>query len=182
MGGVGHFTPRQHQILDLAGRGFADKEIAQRIGVSEGTVRTHWQRMRNKTEARSRSEILSHALCGKHSRALADVAAKTEAYLVMLNAARQGIALLNESEEVVEVNSAFLELLGLECQEVLGKELSKVRGLRELPSESILVIEGKTMLHVRREVVQVAGRPHWVVSLIPAFTDRLSLTSSFTLA
>lgn len=181
-GDARRFTARQEQILDLAGRGFADKEIALKIGVSAGTIRTHWQRMRDKADARSRSEILSHVLCRKHSRALSEAVTKADAYLAMLNATCQGIALLNEYDEVVEANPAFLEMLGIEREEIVGKELGKVPGLKELPSESMLAVEGKTMLHVRRQVVEIAGRAHWVISLMPAFTERRSLSDSVLFA
>ncbi|HEX9475215.1 MAG TPA: helix-turn-helix transcriptional regulator [Candidatus Dormibacteraeota bacterium] len=36
--------PRQSQILDLIAIGLADKEIAQRLGLSKRTVRTHIER------------------------------------------------------------------------------------------------------------------------------------------
>jgi len=39
-----HVTHRQAQILDLAARDFADKQIAERLGVSVSTVRTQLQR------------------------------------------------------------------------------------------------------------------------------------------
>jgi DNA-binding CsgD family transcriptional regulator len=35
-----HVTPRQSEILELIAAGLADKEIAQRLGLSYGTVRT----------------------------------------------------------------------------------------------------------------------------------------------
>jgi DNA-binding CsgD family transcriptional regulator len=35
-----HVTPRQSEILDLIAAGLADKEIAARLGLSYGTVRT----------------------------------------------------------------------------------------------------------------------------------------------
>jgi DNA-binding CsgD family transcriptional regulator len=35
-----HVTPRQSEILDLIAVGLADKEIAARLGLSYGTVRT----------------------------------------------------------------------------------------------------------------------------------------------
>jgi DNA-binding CsgD family transcriptional regulator len=35
-----HATPRQSEILDLIAAGLADKEIAKRLGLSYGTVRT----------------------------------------------------------------------------------------------------------------------------------------------
>jgi NarL family two-component system response regulator LiaR len=34
-------TPREHEVLELIGRGFPNKRIARELGVSEKTVKTH---------------------------------------------------------------------------------------------------------------------------------------------
>ena len=34
-------TPREQEVLDLIGRGYANKRIAQELGISEKTVKTH---------------------------------------------------------------------------------------------------------------------------------------------
>jgi DNA-binding NarL/FixJ family response regulator len=34
-------TPREHEVLDLIGRGFSNKRIARELGVAEKTVKTH---------------------------------------------------------------------------------------------------------------------------------------------
>jgi len=39
------FGPRQVEILDLVGEGYSDKEIAQSLGISRHTVRTHLERL-----------------------------------------------------------------------------------------------------------------------------------------
>ncbi|TMC83705.1 MAG: helix-turn-helix transcriptional regulator [Chloroflexi bacterium] len=39
-----HVTPRQSEILDLIAAGLADKEIAEKLGLSYGTVRTQLSR------------------------------------------------------------------------------------------------------------------------------------------
>jgi len=50
-------TPRQLEILKLSSKGQTEKEIAQQLGVSPATVRTHLERfyksngLRNKAEA-----------------------------------------------------------------------------------------------------------------------------------
>lgn len=55
-------SPRQTQILNLAAAGNTDKEIAVITGVSIGTLRTYWDRMRQRYDARSRSEVIAKAL------------------------------------------------------------------------------------------------------------------------
>ena len=49
-------SPREREILDLLTQGYADKEIADRIGVKHGTVRWHLQHVYEKLHVRSRTE------------------------------------------------------------------------------------------------------------------------------
>lgn len=53
---VDSLSPREREILDLLTQGFADKEIADRIGVKHGTVRWHLQHVYEKLHVRSRTE------------------------------------------------------------------------------------------------------------------------------
>lgn len=52
-----HATKRQRDILDLAAKGFTDKEVAAQLSVSLSTVRSHLERfyrvngVRNKAQA-----------------------------------------------------------------------------------------------------------------------------------
>ncbi len=50
-----HVTPRQSEILDLIAAGMADKEIAGRLGLSYGTVRTHLDRFFTANGVRDRA-------------------------------------------------------------------------------------------------------------------------------
>ncbi len=53
---VENLSPREREILELLTQGFADKEIADRIGVKHGTVRWHLQHVYEKLHVRSRTE------------------------------------------------------------------------------------------------------------------------------
>jgi DNA-binding NarL/FixJ family response regulator len=53
---VENLSPREREILDLLTQGFADKEIADRLGVKHGTVRWHLQHVYEKLHVRSRTE------------------------------------------------------------------------------------------------------------------------------
>lgn len=55
-------SKRQEDMVRLAGLGLADKQIAAELGIGEGTLRTYWQRLREKTSARSRAEIIARNL------------------------------------------------------------------------------------------------------------------------
>ncbi len=49
-------SPREREILELLAEGFPNKEIAQRVGVSDGTVRWHLRHVYDKLHVRSRTE------------------------------------------------------------------------------------------------------------------------------
>jgi len=49
-------SPREREILELLAEGFSNKEIAVRIGVSDGTVRWHLRHVYDKLHVRSRTE------------------------------------------------------------------------------------------------------------------------------
>ena len=52
-------SPRESEILDLLSRGFIDKEITARLGMSHGTLRTHMSRLFQKTRQSRRSGLVA---------------------------------------------------------------------------------------------------------------------------
>src|SRR5688500_6082165 len=46
---------REEEVALLAAEGLTDKEIADRLGLSPGTLRTYWERTRAKLGAKTRS-------------------------------------------------------------------------------------------------------------------------------
>ena len=53
------FSPRQAQIVSLVAGGLGDREIAQQLGVSVSTVRTHLQRLYRDMGVHSRSRAVA---------------------------------------------------------------------------------------------------------------------------
>lgn len=53
---VGDLTPRERDILELLASGFPNKEIANRMGLTDGTVRWHLRHVYDKLHVRSRTE------------------------------------------------------------------------------------------------------------------------------
>ncbi|MGA2788481.1 MAG: response regulator transcription factor [Verrucomicrobiota bacterium] len=49
-------SPREQEILELLAQGFPNKEIAHRVGISDGTVRWHLRHVYDKLHVRSRTE------------------------------------------------------------------------------------------------------------------------------
>ena len=54
-------TPREHEILQLIASGLSNREIAERLFVSENTVKTHASRLLDKLSARRRTEAVQRA-------------------------------------------------------------------------------------------------------------------------
>jgi DNA-binding NarL/FixJ family response regulator len=52
------FTEREHQVLSCVFEGLANKEIADRIGVSESSVKATLQKLFSKTGVRTRSQLV----------------------------------------------------------------------------------------------------------------------------
>jgi DNA-binding NarL/FixJ family response regulator len=53
---VDGLSPREREILELLARGFPNKEIADRLGLTDGTVRWHLRHVYHKLHVRSRTE------------------------------------------------------------------------------------------------------------------------------
>lgn len=56
---------RERQVILLAARGLADKEIARELGLSIGTVGTLWSRIRSKIGHYNRTGLVVRALLGE---------------------------------------------------------------------------------------------------------------------
>ena len=54
-------TPREHEILILIAKGLSNREIAEKLFVSENTVKTHSSRIFDKLNARRRTQAVQIA-------------------------------------------------------------------------------------------------------------------------
>lgn len=54
-------TPRESEVLTLIAEGLSNNEIAQRLVISEGTVKSHVNRVFAKIEARDRAQAVAYA-------------------------------------------------------------------------------------------------------------------------
>jgi DNA-binding NarL/FixJ family response regulator len=54
-------TPREQEVLQLIGTGLANRDIAQQLFISEGTVKTHVTHLLNRLNLRNRSQLAIYA-------------------------------------------------------------------------------------------------------------------------
>ena len=54
-------TPREAEVLSLIAAGMSNREIAEHLGVSEGTVKTHINHLFAKIDARDRAHAVTYA-------------------------------------------------------------------------------------------------------------------------
>ncbi len=55
-------SEREQQLITLATQGLTDVAIANRLGISEPTVKSYWGRIRSKMGPCNRTELVAHAL------------------------------------------------------------------------------------------------------------------------
>jgi DNA-binding NarL/FixJ family response regulator len=61
-------TPRESEVLDLIGRGFANKRIARELGIAEKTVKTHVSHVLSKLGVADRTQAALYAQRAAHPR------------------------------------------------------------------------------------------------------------------
>ncbi|MGL5065987.1 MAG: response regulator transcription factor [Microcoleus sp.] len=57
-------TPREQEVLRLIGTGLTNRDIAQQLFISEGTVKTHVTHLLNRLNLRNRSQLAIYANSG----------------------------------------------------------------------------------------------------------------------
>ena len=60
--GLAHLSPRERDLVTLVARGSTDAQIAAELCISVSTVRTHLDRIRDKTGCRRRADLTRLAL------------------------------------------------------------------------------------------------------------------------
>lgn len=61
-----NLTPREREVLQLVGLGYTNRDIAQSLYISEGTVKTHVTHLLSRLNLRNRSQLAIYAntVCG----------------------------------------------------------------------------------------------------------------------
>ncbi len=57
----GSLSPREKEVLDLVSEGLTNKEVADRLYISENTVKYHMKNILDKLHLRNRSQVIAWA-------------------------------------------------------------------------------------------------------------------------
>ncbi|RYG26421.1 PAS domain S-box protein [bacterium] len=123
-------SPRQREIMELAAQGLTDKEIALRTGLSVGTLRSHWDRMRARLGASSRGEVIARvAEDVRHS-----LTKELDLLHQFLNERRTFVWTATAEGVVDYVNDYFSRFSGLPREAIVGQGCNLL-----MPSEEVEV-------------------------------------------
>ncbi|MGV3615348.1 MAG: PAS domain S-box protein [Fimbriimonas sp.] len=111
-----NLSERQRQMVELAGAGHTDKEIALRLHLSEGTLRTYWDRLRARMGAQSRTEVLARLAQYRYDR----LSTAHEELLAVVNQLPQFVWTASPEGFVGYCNEWFSRYSGLTQEECLG--------------------------------------------------------------
>jgi len=107
-------SDQETAVLRLASDGLTDREIAQRLNVSEKTVDTYWSRIRQKLHARNRT----HAVAIAYKAAYADPRDPFYGCDEMLADAEEGVWICDLRGNTVYVNQKLADMFGYSCDEL----------------------------------------------------------------
>jgi PAS domain S-box-containing protein len=123
-------SPREQQLIALAGKGMTDTAIANRLGISEATVNTYWGRIRVKLGPHNRTELVALALRDEYEKKLREA----PDYSLILQAAPDALILANEEGTIQDANLAAAEMFGYEIRDMVGMSLESLIPARFRPN------------------------------------------------
>lgn len=149
-------SEREHQLITLASEGLTDTAIAHRLGISEPTVKSYWQRVRSKLGPYNRTELVAHALKEESALAVAELNGEiarlrhalemTDREVLdlqreMLENAPDAVFAVDQQGWFVWMNLEAERMFGYRLDELVGKPVSTL-----VPSEN----QERHMTHMRQ--------------------------------
>jgi PAS domain S-box-containing protein len=130
---IDQLSARERQILAMAALGLTDKEIAAKSGVSLTTVRTYWERLRQKTGAVNRASAVAMFVRGT-AQGVPDLPEQpTEPSTLLqatVDAALGGILVLDSSATIVSANEKICAMLQVPAASLEGSSINELIGPR----------------------------------------------------
>ena len=119
-------SDRERTVLLLAADGLTDKQIASHLQLSQRTIGTYWERMRQKMGQYSRTQLVANFVRGIVQ------ADESTNYRNLFASWQEGVWILLETGETVYANHQIADLFGIEFSRVREnecQELGRERGI-----------------------------------------------------
>jgi protein-histidine pros-kinase len=128
-------SPRERQLLKLAAAGHTDSAIANRLGISEATVKTYWRRIRGKIGPYSRTELVAKVLKSEMGKAVSALREEKDRlqregvvgnniYRQLLDQAPDAILIVSKAGKIQLANAMAANLFGWKQEELQGRDVS----------------------------------------------------------
>lgn len=142
--GTSLLSPREHQLLVLAAKGFTDQGIAHKLGISLATVGTYWGRIRIKMGPLNRTELVAHflqeeaahevdSLRNENQRLLTELSQQSQAeealraslemFRGLIDSAPDAIIVVNQDGGIVLANEQAARMFGYSQDELANKRV-----------------------------------------------------------
>lgn len=129
-------SEREQQLITLASEGLTDIAIAHRLGISEPTVKSYWQRVRSKLGPYNRTELVAHALKEEGALAVAELNGEVQRLRQALENSGKGVLELqremleNAPDAVFAVGEgARFVWMNIEAERMFGYRLDELVGM-----------------------------------------------------
>lgn len=149
-------SAREKQLITLAAQGLTDTAIAHKLGISEPTVKSYWQRVRSKLGPYNRTELVAHALREESALAITELNGEiTRLRDALSHTDRSALDLQREMLEnapdavfAVDQDGNFL-WLNLEAERMFGYRFDELVG-KPVSTLVPLGIQERHRLHMRQ--------------------------------
>lgn len=128
-------SEREQQLITLASEGLTDTAIANRLGISEPTVKSYWQRVRSKLGPYNRTELVAHALREEGAIAVAELNVEIQRLRSALDGSDKGVLdlqremLENAPDAVLAVDQeACFVWMNVEAERMFGYRFDELVG------------------------------------------------------
>jgi PAS domain S-box-containing protein len=115
-------STREVEVALLAAQGLTDKEIAEKLSVSPGTLRTYWERARTKMDARSRSHVIAKLLVSNFENTQKHLEEELSFMKLFLVSSAEHALIVTDPEGIIKLwNPGIEHVLGYKADEWIGQ-------------------------------------------------------------
>jgi PAS domain S-box-containing protein len=151
-------SDRERTVLLLAAEGLTDKEIAKHLNLSQRTIGTYWERMRQKLGPFSRTQLVARFL-----RVEGDLENSSRSYRELFSSWDEGVLIFTVDGSIIFANQAIAALFGSTLEQVQGLRVQDLFSAKELQDlRSFVLTLPQAPGNLERHIKRVNGNLVWL--------------------